>query len=86
MARDQERRNGKTSFGSRRSAIQGSVAIESGGVANQPSVLMLDAVDALGVVTTNYLWVNRNGKLRISTVFPVLELSDGVAVGDQTGT
>jgi len=86
MARDQERRTGKTTFGSRRSAIQGSLAVETGGAANAPAVLMLDSVDATGAVTTRYLWVNRNGILRISSTFPVTELSDGVAVGDQTGT
>ncbi|SRR6266849_3797533 len=86
----------KTELGTRRQGAQGVLSIVTGtdpitkgigiGLPNAPSVLTLDSTDATGVVTTNYLWVNRNGKLRISTTFPLNELSDGTTVGDQTGT
>lgn len=54
------------------------------GVANQPGVLMLDSVDTNGLVTTRYLWVGNDGKLRIHTSYPVTEVSDGTVVGTQS--
>lgn len=53
------------------------------GVANAQSVLTLDSVAANGTVTTYYLWVDRNGKLEISSTLPLTDTS-GTIVGTQT--
>ena len=85
----------KTTLGSRRT--QGIVAIETGagfpidgsanpGLVNKPALLVMDSVSSTRVVTSYYIWVNQHGILRISAAKPTTELSDGAAVGDQTGT
>lgn len=82
MARAAARVAGKTNLGSRR--VQGTVHVETVGTADKPSLLALDAVDDDGVVTTNYLWVDQNGDLRIGTAVPTDEDSDGTIVGTQS--
>lgn len=55
------------------------------GNANSPSVLTLDSTDASGNVTTNYLWVDRLGKLRIDTNFPLTDTqASSTVVGSQS--
>lgn len=55
------------------------------GVVGQPSIIVLDAVNtSTGAVTSNYLWVDSAGKLRISTSIPTLPDSNGTVVGSQS--
>lgn len=90
MARVDSTLNGITRFGGGAEArsgvhVQAPRANPSSdtGVANQPGVLILDSVDTNGVVTSRFLWVGNDGKLRIHTAYPVTELTDGVSVGSQ---
>ncbi len=52
--------------------------------ANMPALLSLDAVNDSGVITQYYLWVDSNGKLRISNTIPTDQDADGTVVGTQT--
>lgn len=84
MARDDERVDGKTAFGSRRDGVQGWVAIETGATVGKPSILSMDAVNpSTGAVTTCYLWFDSAGELRTSTTFPTTPETDGGKVGAQ---
>ena len=54
-------------------------------VANKPSILAMDMVNAsTGARTTYYLWVDSTGDLRIHTSIPTTEVSDGTVVGAQS--
>jgi len=55
------------------------------GVPEKPGILALDAcADTTGYLTTYYLWVDTNGKLRIHTAVPTNQDGDGTVVGAQT--
>lgn len=81
----------RTELGSRRGSM-GMLSVVTGtnigsnpgtGVTNAQAVLTLDSVDGSGNITTNYLWVDRNGKLRIDTSVPLTD-TQGTIVGTQS--
>lgn len=79
----------RTELGTRRGSM-GMLSVVTGkdpdtglGVANAQSVLTLDSVDGSGNITTYYLWVDRNGKLEISSTLPLTDTS-GTIVGTQS--
>lgn len=72
-----------TNFGSGQSyGRPGTIRIRSNGVADNPGVIQLDAVNASGTVTTYRLWVDDTGQLRRASSYPTNQDSDGVIVGD----
>ena len=68
MAQRTVTQEGETTFGTDTPGQQGALHVKSGGVANKPSVLLLDAVSDAGVITTYGLWVDDTGDLRIVAV------------------
>jgi len=63
---------------------QGGIAACAEAEANKPGLLRLDAVNDAGTITSYYLWVDSNGKLRIYNAIPTDQDSDGTVVGTQS--
>jgi len=90
MAQDRSRRLGQTDIGAVARGEQGVLAVRAPtdqtgtGIADKPSVLILESVSDAGVVVTNYLWVDDTGDLRIATAFPTNQNGDGAVVGGQS--
>jgi hypothetical protein len=52
---------------------------------DKPSIIALDApADSTGVITTYYLWVDTDGKLRVGTAIPANQNGEGTVVGTQS--
>lgn len=75
---------GETRFGDGKN-VQAAVHVLAKPVQDHPGLLILDAVaDSTGVITPYYLWVDSDGKLRISSTLPTNQNSDGTIVGTQS--
>ena len=58
--------------------------VATAGAVGKPSILVLDAVDpTTGAITSNFIWCDSSGNLRISTTRPTLPETNGTKVGSQ---
>jgi hypothetical protein len=82
MAQFVTRLLGLTRFGKLGQGPTNWVHVTAKTLPNSPSGIILDATaDTTGAVTSYFLWVDTNGKLRIGTAIPTDQDGSGTAVG-----
>lgn len=70
-----------TNFGTAQGASTvGSIRLVSGGAANQPGVLQLDAINDSATVTTYRYWTDSSGRMRRASTYPTDQDSSGADV------